>query len=108
MEAFTWKIICREIIKDDLEFYAEYANQTKGPILELASGTGRVSLYLAEKTKRLVECLELSAEMLKRFSEKLQTTHRHCQPYIRIHNSDMSNFDLGQTFRHQGSIRLLR
>jgi hypothetical protein len=34
----------RETIKDDLDFYVEYANQTKGPILELAAGTGRVSL----------------------------------------------------------------
>ena len=41
----------REIIKDDLDFYVEYANQTNGSILELASGTGRVSLYIAEKTK---------------------------------------------------------
>jgi hypothetical protein len=41
-----------EIIKDDLGFYAEYANKTKGPILELASGTGRVSLHVAGKTGR--------------------------------------------------------
>jgi hypothetical protein len=38
----------RDIIKDDLEFYVEYANKTKGNILELASGTGRVSLYVVE------------------------------------------------------------
>jgi len=47
----------REIIKDDLDFYVEYANKTKGKILELASGTGRVSLYLAEKTGRKLECV---------------------------------------------------
>ena len=88
----------REIIKDDLEFYAEYAGQTKGPILELASGTGRVSLYVAEKTRRTMECVELSAEMRGRFTQKLQTTHRHLQPLIHLHNGDMSDFDLGQTF----------
>ena len=88
----------REIIKDDLEFYAEYAGQTQGPILELASGTGRVSLYLAEKTKRTIECVELSAEMRERFTQKLETTHRHLRQFIHLHNGDMSNFDLGQQF----------
>ena len=48
----------REIIKDDLDFYVEYANLTTGPILELASGTGRVSLYVAEKTERSLECVQ--------------------------------------------------
>jgi hypothetical protein len=42
----------RSIVKDDLDFYVEYASKTKGEILELASGTGRVSCYLAQKTCR--------------------------------------------------------
>ena len=88
----------REIIKDDLDFYAEYANQTNGPILELASGTGRVSLYIAEKTKKAIECVELSTNMLEVFSGKLQTTHKHLQNLIHLHRNDMSDFDLGQTF----------
>jgi SAM-dependent methyltransferase len=88
----------REIIKDDLEFYTEYVKQVKGPILELASGTGRVSLYIAEKTGRTIECVELSAEMRGRFTEKLQTTHQHLRQFIHLHDGDMSNFDLGQKF----------
>ena len=88
----------REIIKDDLEFYVEYANQTKGSILELASGTGRVSLYIAEKLKRPVDCVELSLEMLEEFKLKLNTTQKHLQEYIALHNKDMSNFILGKTY----------
>jgi SAM-dependent methyltransferase len=88
----------REIIKDDLDFYVEYVNQTNGSILELASGTGRVSLYIAEKTKRTIECVELSTNMLEVFSGKLQTTHQHLQQLIHLHHNDMSDFDLGQTF----------
>jgi SAM-dependent methyltransferase len=57
----------REIIKDELDFYVDYANRTKGQILELSSGTGRVSLYVAEKTGRILECIELSEYMLERF-----------------------------------------
>lgn len=88
----------RKIINDDLEFYTEYANQTKGSILELGCGTGRVSLHIAEKTKRTIECVDLSERMLERFSEKLQTTHKHLQPFIHLHKCDMSNFDFGKTF----------
>jgi SAM-dependent methyltransferase len=89
----------REVIKDDLDFYVEYANQTKGPILELASGTGRVSLYVAEKTGRILECIELSEQMLEKFSDKLKSSHKNLQENIHLHNGDMSNFDLGQKFK---------
>jgi len=88
----------RELIKDDLDFYVEYANRTSGPILELASGTGRVSLYVAEKTGRVLECIELSEQMLERFSDKLKGSHKNLLENIHIHKGDMSNFDLGQKF----------
>lgn len=90
----------RDIIKDDLDFYAEYANQTKGPILELGSGTGRVSLYLAEKTKRPIECVELSPVMIDRFKQKLESGYKHAREYINIHCADMGAFDLGQEFEY--------
>jgi SAM-dependent methyltransferase len=88
----------REIIRDDLEFYVEYANMTRGTILELASGTGRVSLYVAEKTQRQIECIELSGAMVQRFKLKLQTTHRHLRDKINIKIGDMSDFNMGQKF----------
>jgi len=90
----------REIIKDDLDFYVDYANLTKGPILELASGTGRVSLYVAEKTGRALECIELSEHMLERFWEKLKISRKQLQENIHIRNGDMSNFSLGQKFEY--------
>jgi SAM-dependent methyltransferase len=90
----------REIIKDDLDFYAEYANKTKGTILELASGTGRVSLYLAEKTGRNLECLELSEKMVNRFKQKLETSHRQFQENINIQIGDMSDFSFGKKFAY--------
>jgi SAM-dependent methyltransferase len=91
----------REIIKDDLDFYVEYANQTKGPILELASGTGRVSLYVAEKTGRIIECIELSEHMLKKFMDKLKISSKQLQENIHIcTGGDMSNFNLGQKFEY--------
>ncbi|MDR2480595.1 MAG: class I SAM-dependent methyltransferase [Treponema sp.] len=88
----------RDIIKDDLDFYVGYINQTNGPVLELASGTGRVSLYAAGKTGRHIQCLEYSEHMLERFRHKLQTTHKHLREQIHIQNGDMSCFDFGQKF----------
>jgi SAM-dependent methyltransferase len=90
----------REIIKDDLDFYVEYANKTKGPILELASGTGRVSFYVAEKTGRILECIELSEYMLERFKNKLGKSNKQLQENIHIRNGDMSNFNLDQKFEY--------
>jgi SAM-dependent methyltransferase len=88
----------RDIIKDDLNFYVEYANRTSGPMLELASGTGRVSLYITEKTRRRLECVELSKSMIDRFEQKLRTTHRHLQELINIRIGDMAEFNLDQSF----------
>lgn len=88
----------RSIIKDDLDFYVGYVNQTQGPVLELASGTGRVSLYIAEKTGRPIQCIEYSEFMLERFRYKLQTTHRHLQEKITIQSGDMSCFNLGRKY----------
>jgi SAM-dependent methyltransferase len=88
----------RKIIKDDLDFYVGYANKTNGPILELASGTGRVSLYVAEKTNRQMQCIELSEYMVERFKYKLKTTHQHLRDKINICIGDMACFDLGKKF----------
>jgi SAM-dependent methyltransferase len=90
----------REIIKDDLDFYVEYAEKTNGTILELASGTGRVSLYVAEKTGRKLECVELSEKMVSRLNYKLQTTHKHLQNNISVHISDMSDFKFDRKFEY--------
>jgi SAM-dependent methyltransferase len=90
----------REIIKDDLDFYVEYAGKTKGRILELASGTGRVSLYVAEKTGRPLECVELSESMAGRFEQKLRGSHKHLQKLVNIHLGDMSNFHFDEKFEY--------
>jgi SAM-dependent methyltransferase len=90
----------RNVIKDDLDFYVEYANKTKGPILELGSGTGRVSLYLAQRTYRSLDCIELSESMIKNFEHKLETSYKNLQNKINIHSIDMSNFSLHKKFEY--------
>ena len=48
--------------KFDLEFYLEYARQCGGPILELACGTGRLAIPIAEAGFEIFG-LDLSANM---------------------------------------------
>ena len=88
----------RDIIKDDLSFYLQYAQRTAGPILELASGTGRVSLFLAEQTQRLVDCVELSETMLAQFEKKLRTSHKYLKDLITLHRRDMADFQFTRTY----------
>lgn len=46
--AFLYDFDNLEILKADLPFYLEFAAKYSGDILELACGTGRVSLVLAQ------------------------------------------------------------
>lgn len=54
----------------DIPFFVDEARRTYGPVLELMSGTGRVSLPLARIGVDLT-CVDLSAPMLRRLSAKL-------------------------------------
>lgn len=48
----------------DLEFFAERARRSKGAVLELMAGTGRVSRVLNQSAARLT-CVDRSLEMLR-------------------------------------------
>ncbi len=56
---------------DDLALYMGFAGRTGGPILELACGTGRLLLPLAEAGYD-VTGVDISAEMLRRAREKAE------------------------------------
>ncbi|MDR0878852.1 MAG: class I SAM-dependent methyltransferase [Treponema sp.] len=90
----------RDIIKDDLNFYTEYAQKNSGPILELASGTGRVSLYLAENTNRPLDCVELSASMVGVFKEKTAQLGKEIQERVHIHQDDMTKINMGKKYNY--------
>jgi SAM-dependent methyltransferase len=72
----------------DVEFYAELARASGGPVLELACGTGRVLLEIA---KQGIPCtgLDLSPGMLGRLREK------GAPPSLRLVQAPMQGFDLG-------------
>jgi ubiquinone/menaquinone biosynthesis C-methylase UbiE len=79
----------------EIEFYralAEEAYQDSRAVLEVACGTGRVALRLAQDGARVVG-LDLSPEMLDVAREKDAGL-----PTVRWVQADMRSFDLGETF----------
>lgn len=51
---------------DDVDFYLELARAADGPIVELAAGTGRISVPIAQETGKPVIGIDLSPAMLAR------------------------------------------
>ena len=86
---FAWK-------QDDIPFYVEEAVSSGGPVLELGSGTGRVTLPIAESGVEIVG-LESSAEMLK-VAEAKSKALGAAGSRITWTQGDMRDFSLGRDF----------
>ena len=74
---------------DDIHFYQHWANETKGSILELACGTGRMAKPLLNKGYNYTG-LDLSSV----FIEHCKTNH----PQGNFITGDMRSIDIDQTF----------
>ncbi len=82
-------------VSGDLDFYMEMAKQAGGEILDLACGTGRVTIPLAEAGLS-VTGLDLSVEMLRRAEKK--AAERGVLEKITFLQGDMRQFELGKQF----------
>jgi len=87
-----------EYRRAQLDFYAGIAEDTGSPILELASGTGIISLALARQGHNLTG-IDISADMLNVAREKL--THEIPAVLQRVEHieADMADFDIARIFR---------
>jgi SAM-dependent methyltransferase len=94
--AFIYDYDNRSIAKDDIPFYKKIIPPGSS-VLELAAGTGRVAIELAEHGC-LMTCLDLSDEMLAVFIEKIRGLPKKLFGRIEIVKGDMRVFDLGRTF----------
>jgi len=81
----------------DVGFYLEYARRQQGPILEIACGTGRVTIPLAQAGFE-VQGIDLSLPMLSIFRRKLDRLDDETAGRIRLEQADMADFELGRTF----------
>ncbi|MFQ5630951.1 MAG: class I SAM-dependent DNA methyltransferase [bacterium] len=75
----------------DVEFYLEYAQQCGSPILELACGTGRLTIPLA-KAGHEIYGVDLSENMLAHCRGKIEVNH--LGERIHLFRDNMTRFDL--------------
>jgi ubiquinone/menaquinone biosynthesis C-methylase UbiE len=84
-------------IAGDVAFYERVAGQTGGPVLELACGTGRIALPLAEAGLQ-VTGVDRSEAMLAIARRKLATASASAQQRLGLVRKDMTALDLGRRF----------
>ena len=83
--------------RHDIGFYVDEAARVDGPILELASGTGRVLIPIARTGKRIVG-VDRSRQMLDRCREKVAAEPAAVRDRITLHDADMRDFDVRERF----------
>ncbi len=81
----------------DAGFYLDYARRQNGSILEIACGTGRVSIPLAQAGFEVFG-IDLSQPMLSIFRRKLASLDERVAGRIRLEQADMADFELGERF----------
>jgi SAM-dependent methyltransferase len=85
-----------EGITEDIPFYLHAAREHGSPVLELACGTGRITIPLAREGFEVIG-LDLSAEMLRIAQEKLSKEPAEVRSRVRLIEADMSDFALDET-----------
>ncbi len=81
--------------RPDEPFFKEMAKRYSSPILELGSGTGRITLLLAEAGHEIVG-IDLSSEMMDIAQEKLEKMPKEVQSRVTFHLGDITDFKLDQ------------
>lgn len=78
---------------DDLSLYLGLASEVGSPVLEIGSGTGRVSLALASAGYSVFG-IDLSANMLKIAQEKISRQPQEVQERITLEQQDMCKLSI--------------
>ena len=81
----------------DLPFYLELAERSRGPILEIACGTGRVLLPIARKGIE-IHGVDNSQPMLQILKNSLAGEPEDVRKKVTLHEGDMRDFRLGEKF----------
>ncbi len=81
----------------DIPFYVEEAQRAGSPVLELACGTGRVLIPIAQAGVRIWG-LDMTPAMLSRAEDKISALPPEVQERIALRPGDMRDFDLEERF----------
>ena len=82
---------------NDVPFYVDYAGECGGDVLELACGTGRILIPIAEKGVRITG-LDASAQMLAIAEQKKNALPAETSGRISLVQGDMKTFDLKKKY----------
>jgi ubiquinone/menaquinone biosynthesis C-methylase UbiE len=97
--AFLYDFDNRQLLNDDIKFALNYVRQQKGDIMEIACGTGRMTIPIFEEiegTGRSILAFDLSDSMLDILRDKLSLEKSHS--HLRVERHDMSNFCFNKKF----------
>lgn len=83
--------------RTDAVFYVEEAEKSRGTVLEVACGTGRVLLPIARKGIAITG-IDQSPAMLERCHALLALEPKDVQERVRLEQMDMRTFNLGEQF----------
>jgi SAM-dependent methyltransferase len=81
----------------DLPFYLDLAEQSRGPVLEIACGTGRVLLPIARKGIEICG-VDNSLPMLEVLNQNLARESQEVREKVSVHEGDMRTFRLNRKF----------
>lgn len=92
-----YDIDVRRMAYHDIDFYRQYAKKAGGEVLEIACGTGRVTIPLAEAGFE-VYGIDLSRPMLTILERKMSELPPAIARRIHITHADMADFELRRQF----------
>jgi SAM-dependent methyltransferase len=81
----------------DVDWYRRKAQESRGPVLELGAGTGRVTLAIAEAGVP-VHALDASRDMLDALQAKLAACPHEVRHRVQLVHGDMRSFELSERF----------
>ncbi len=83
--------------RQDIDFYVQFAKESKGPVLELGCGTGRVLIPTAQAGIEITG-FDYSSKMLEALKAKLQAESVEVRQKVELIQGDMRSFDLARKF----------
>lgn len=84
-------------VKGDVKFYIECAKEFGGPVLEIATGTGRVLWPIAKAGFDIVG-VDISDQMLALARAKGEHENAAIRQRVGLHQADMASFELKLSF----------
>lgn len=83
---------------EDVRFYVDLVDHTRGPVLEIGCGNGRITLPIARAGHR-VTGVDLSPTMLSDLRTRLADEEESVRARVRLHRADMRRFRVDGSFR---------